>query len=240
MHSVIFKKDDKIYIMDKGSKFGTLLYLNSPFTLSLNENDSLDVKNKTLGSSKLITKNVHNNSSVFQQSCLSKNINAENTYFINNNQNENFNFPIINKQEKNISKIFYGNEVNLVAGKNLFNFKIVKTWNLFGGIFSKAFCCKYKTSTNDEFIIDLENDLRENMKEIANSKNPRENNLLMSENNSYYFNSNVGNNANNAVKKNHFQDSYLDYYLNIDTIIRQTENNFDEENQGENDSHSFL
>jgi hypothetical protein len=36
MHCYFIKKNNKIYVADKGSKFGTLLYLNKPFTLSNN------------------------------------------------------------------------------------------------------------------------------------------------------------------------------------------------------------
>ena len=36
-HCYFFKKDDEIFIADKGSKFGTLLYLNKPFTLTFNK-----------------------------------------------------------------------------------------------------------------------------------------------------------------------------------------------------------
>jgi pSer/pThr/pTyr-binding forkhead associated (FHA) protein len=37
-HCYIFKKENKIYIADKSSKFGTLLYVNRPFTLTNNTN----------------------------------------------------------------------------------------------------------------------------------------------------------------------------------------------------------
>ena len=44
-HCIIYKKDNKIFISDKGSKFGTLLYLNQPFTVS-NNNFSNNISKK--------------------------------------------------------------------------------------------------------------------------------------------------------------------------------------------------
>lgn len=251
-HCVFFKRENKIFIVDKDSKFGTLAYLNKPFTLCFSENaignfnGNINNYNKNNNNENEINEisskyNFENmiriNSSVIQPTCLSKNIIAEQSYSRH----------LFLKQDKLQFKIFSSNEVDLVAGKNHIHFKIEKTFNLFEGLIAKALCCKYKSATDDEFVIDLENDFGENLKERANTRNLREQNHLMTENNSNFYNnlnanSNFNNNslANNNVNNNNIQDSYLDYYLNIDTIIRQTDNNLDDENQGEFDRNSFL
>jgi hypothetical protein len=44
MHCSIINKDGNIYVMDKGSKFGTLIYLNKPFLLTNNFGNQIDGK----------------------------------------------------------------------------------------------------------------------------------------------------------------------------------------------------
>ena len=44
-HCYIFKKENRLYIADKSSKFGTLLYLNKPFTLTNNNIKKSNNKN---------------------------------------------------------------------------------------------------------------------------------------------------------------------------------------------------
>lgn len=229
-HCVFFKKENKIFIKDKGSKFGTLVYLNEPYTINLEENNTTNknTEKKNTFNNKSFLENNRNNSSIFQPTCISKNINVDNTIFVNNsNQNQAF-----------IQKVFSGLQVNLVSGKNFLNFKIFKNWNLFGSIFSKTFCCKYKSTNDDEFIIDLDNE-KANMKDKEmNCYNIKENRLIYTENISNIHNLNLNNNNINQ-ENNYVNDSYMDYYLNIDTIIRQTENNINEEIQV-NDDNSFL
>ena len=42
-HCSIIKKNNKLYVLDKGSKFGTLIYMNNPINLYLNKiNDNLE------------------------------------------------------------------------------------------------------------------------------------------------------------------------------------------------------
>lgn len=101
-HCYIFKKDNKIFVADKSSKFGTLIYLNKPFTMTLDKFNYINNKNT----------------------------------------------------KKNLT--FVENSVNLISGKNYFSFKLEKTWSLFGNLFSNTFCCKYKTSSNEDFVFNLD------------------------------------------------------------------------------------
>lgn len=153
VHCHFIKKDNKMYIIDKGSKFGTLLYLNKPFTLAFNDN--------------YLTKILQNNA--------------------------------------------YETTVQLVSGKNLFNFKITKSWNIFANIFGSSLCCKCKSTNDDEFILNLDelNNVEHEVTKI------RENN-----------------NNNN----NYFNDSYSDYVINLDTIIKNNESN----NGNNNNNNSFI
>jgi hypothetical protein len=136
-HCHIFKKENKIYVADKSSKFGTLLYLNKPFTITLNKDN-------------LIKRN-------------------------NNRKNH----------------TFIDNHVNLISGKNYFTFKVESSWSLFGNLFSNTFCCKYKTSSNEDFVFNLDS--------IIDDKDKK-------------FNNN-----------DHLSDSYNDYCMCLDTIIKNSE-----------------
>lgn len=135
MHCYLLKKNNKIYVADKGSKFGTLLYLNKPFTLSTSVN----------------------------------NLNKTNNPFIDST-------------------------TNLISGKNHFNLKITQNWNIFSNLFSSTFCCKCKSTNDEEFILNMD-DLEEN--ELTKIKDNA--NLL--------------------------NDSYCDYILNLETIIKHDESN---------------
>jgi len=136
-HCYIFKKDNKIYISDKGSKFGTLLYLNRPFTLTNNNN-------------------------------LNKAINKANN--------------------------FIDNQVNLISGKNYFSFKLSSNWSLFGSLFTNTFCCKCKNADED-YVLNLEDSIVD------------------------------PNISKDGMEINHFNDSYIDYFMNLDTIIKNNEPN---------------
>jgi hypothetical protein len=114
-HCYVFKKDNKIFVADKSSKFGTLLYLNKPFTITYNKNDVLKRPN--------------------------------------------------NKK----TNTFIDNHVNLISGKNFFNFKLERTWSLFGSLFSNTFCCKYKTSSNEDFVFNLDS-LRDDKEKKFNNE----------------------------------------------------------------------
>lgn len=134
MHCHFTKKEGKIYVTDKGSKFGTLLYLNKPFTLTSN---------------------------------------AASGHKSNN---------------------FLSNVTNLIAGKNHFSLKVIQNWNFLSNIFSSNFCCKCKTTNDDEFILNID-DMEEN--ETTKIKD----NMKI------------------------LNDSYCDYVLNLETIIKNTEPN---------------
>jgi len=113
-HCYVFKRDNKIYVADKSSKFGTLLYLNKPFTITFN-----------------------------------KNINT--------------------KRNTKKSHTFIDNHVNLISGKNFFTFKLETSWSLFGSLFSNTFCCKYKTSSNEDFVFNLDSLRDDNDKRYNNN-----------------------------------------------------------------------
>lgn len=148
-HCYIYKKDNKIYLADKGSKFGTLLYLNRPFTLTNNNN-------------------------------LKKNTNKTN--------------------------IFIDNQVNLISGKNYFSFKLSSNWSLFGSLFTNTFCCKCKNADED-YVLNLE----DSYQDINMSKE--------------------------GMEANHFNDSYIDYFMHLDTIIKNNESNV---NVNNNNNNSFI
>ena len=40
-HCNIIKRKNKLYIVDKGSKFGSLIYINNPINLNLNNNEEI-------------------------------------------------------------------------------------------------------------------------------------------------------------------------------------------------------
>jgi len=146
-HCYIFKKDNRVYICDKGSKFGTLLYLNRPFTVTNNNN-------------------------------LKKTIKSNNNNFIDN-------------------------QINLISGKHYFSFRLTSNWTLFGSLFRNTFCCKCKNADED-FVLNLE----DSYQDINNSK---ENEM------------------------NHFNDSYIDYFMNLDTIIKNNESSINV-----NNNNSFI
>ncbi len=223
-HCIFYKKENKIFIMDKGSKFGTLLYLKVPFTLCLeNEKDILiqNLNKPTENGDKInnyVKMNLFVKNTIFQPSCINKSIIVENPCF--NNKYKNLNIEYISN--------LFANQVKLIGGKNFFNIKMNKTWSFIPDIISKSLCCSYKNNNDDEFIIDLENDYK--LKDAVS---------LITHNNIPFNNSNVIRTVNDNTSKN-IDDSYLDYYLNIDTIIRQTENNSVEENEEVNENISFI
>lgn len=163
-HCYIFKKDGKIFIADKSSKFGTLLYLNKPFTIT-------------------------NNSSM-----------------IKNNSNSLKNPTFIDSQ------------VNLVSGKNFFEFKMATTWSIFGNLFSNTFCCRCK-STEEDYVLNLD-PIKEYDDNIFGNN----------------FNGNSTNNDGSLF--NHFNDSYLDYCMDLETIIKNE--NEDISGSGVNNNNSFI
>ena len=132
VHCIFTKKGNKIFVSDKGSKFGTLLYLTKPYTIT------------------------------------------NNTYVKND-------------------KSFIDSSVSLISGKNLFNFKLTQNWNFFSNFFSSTFCCKCKSTNDDEFVLNFD-DLQEN--ELTKIKD-----------------------------YNNFKDSYCDYVLNLETIIKNSDSN---------------
>jgi pSer/pThr/pTyr-binding forkhead associated (FHA) protein len=146
-HCYIFKKENKIYVADKSSKFGTLLYVNRPFTLTNNPNIKKTLNNINTGSSS-----------------------------------------------------FIDNQVNLVSGKNYFGFKMDTSWSFFGNLFSNTFCCKCKNS-DEEFVLNLDT-----FKDYEDDR---------------------------ILEIDHSNDSYLDYCINLDTIIKNGENN-------SNNNNSFI
>lgn len=77
--------------------------------------------------------------------------------------------------------------LRLSSGKSVFNFSLVKNWNIFSGI-CNTWCCKYKNE--DEFILNLEKE------EIQTNKD-------------------------NCVN-----DSYEDYVIYLETIIKNNNNSF--------------
>lgn len=116
-HCYVYKKDNRLYLKDKHSKFGTLLYLNKPFTVTFNKNYT---------------------------------------------QKRNY---------KNKNNCFFDSQVNLIAGKNYISFKLETTWSLFGNLFSNTFCCKYKSSSNEDFVFNLDSlrdDIDKNNNEYLN------------------------------------------------------------------------
>jgi hypothetical protein len=150
-HCTIIKKDNKMYICDKGSKFGTLIYLNKPFVICQ--------KGMSISNSK---------------------------YF-------------------DELEVFYGSNLNLVAGKNFINFQTTKKWSLFPNILSNAMCCNYKKENQSEYILDCEEIVCKN--EIEPSNKVNRNNK----------------NNNNVMNPLLLYDSYCDHILNLDSIIRHNE-----------------
>lgn len=145
-HCDIYKKDNKLYIIDKGSKFGTLLYLNKPFVLTYD------------------TENINNFNKIFnvRKSSL---FSSSNMGSVNNKSSYKSNY------KENIVKnsAFIDSQINLISGKNNFLIKLEKTWSLFGNLFSNTFCCKYKSSANDDYVCDVES--LGNDKEISVNQN---------------------------------------------------------------------
>jgi hypothetical protein len=139
-HCYVFKKDNKLYVADKSSKFGTLLYLNKPFTITFNKNNPLKKSN----------------------------------------------------YKKNHT--FIDNQVNLISGKNFLSFKLKSSWSLFGNIFSNTFCCKYKTSSNEDFVFNLDS-IREDKEKKYN----------------------------NEYDNEYLNDSYNDYIISLNTILRSND-----------------
>jgi hypothetical protein len=133
VHCQFTKKGNKIFVSDKGSKFGTLLYLSKPFHLSNN--------------------------------------------------------PSLKNEE-----IYSDSSVSLICGKNLFNLKLSTNWSFFSHFFNSTFCCKCKSTNDDEFVLNFD-DQHEN--EITKIKD----------------------------YNNFHDDSYCDYVLNLETIIRNSESN---------------
>jgi hypothetical protein len=99
---------------------------------------------------------------------------------------------------------FYGSNLDLVTGKNHMNFNANKNWSLFSNIFYSAMCCNYKKENQNEFILDHEEIVckNENFPIKANSANTI---------------------FNNGIDPRLLYDSYCDHILNLDTIIRHSE-----------------
>lgn len=151
-HCNIFKKDGKVCIIDKGSKFGTLIYLNKPFVIceKTNSNDKLAINDDV--------------------------------------------------------NVFYGNNLDLVTGKNFMNFHVTRKWNLFSNFFYSAMCCNYKKENQNEYILDSEEIICKNEIFPIKGKNGS---------------SNINNI--NGIDPRLLYDSYCDHILNLDTIIRHSE-----------------
>jgi hypothetical protein len=149
MHCSIIKKEGKIYVLDKGSKFGTHTYLRLPIMLTNNHNNQRGTL--CTDTAKYITMNNH---------------------------------------------------VSLISGKHYLNFKLCNNWSVLRHFFSHTLCCKCKSASDDESMINIEefND-EDEMKKIKN-------------------NSSLKN-----IDDNNLNDSYNDYVLNLDTIIKYTDEN---------------
>jgi hypothetical protein len=111
-------------------------------------------------------------------------------------------FTLSNSTTKSNANLNVDSHVSLISGKNHFNFKLTHNWNFFSNFFSSTLCCKCKNATDDEFIINIDDLGEEN--EITKIKE----------------------------QNNYLNDSYCDYVLNLDTIIKCNESN--------NNNNSFI
>lgn len=230
-HCVIIRKNCDFYIMDKGSKFGTLIYLNRPFTLTVDNIFQNEPNNR------------HKNTST-KSNGKYYNINNASNININKNSDKNYsslfqpseiigqNINIINESsnEKDLRENkFIDKKITLVAGKVLMCFQISKSWSLFGGFFSKAICCKYINHADDEFILEIDNEINRKTEFNENA-----NNQCNSNPKSKYENFYAKNLEKERYRSNYLNDSYADYFLHVDTIIRHEDNALDENNKYQN------
>lgn len=75
-HCYFFKKDNKLFIADKSSKFGTLLYLNKPFTITNNNNFvKKNFNNKTTNAITIGGKIMNNNLSTINTNFIDNQVN---------------------------------------------------------------------------------------------------------------------------------------------------------------------
>jgi len=108
---------------------------------------------------------------------------------------------------------FYGESISLVSGKNYFTFKLTKSWNIFANLFTSALCCKCKNNNEDEYVINID--------DLNNMNNDVEHEVT-------------------KIKEfvgNHLNDSYCDYVINLDTIIKHNESIVYNNN---NNNNSFI
>jgi hypothetical protein len=149
MHCSIINKEGKIFVLDKGSKFGTHTYVQKPI---------------------LLTNSLNNQGSI----------------------------PFYDKAKS----IYINNHVSLISGKHFLSFKLCNNWSILRHFFSHTLCCKCKSASDDEMIINIEemND-EDELKKIKN------------------------NSTNRNINDNNLNDSYNDYILNLDKIIKYTDEN---------------
>ena len=96
---------------------------------------------------------------------------------------------------KTQDKLYIDNNVSLVSGRNLFNIRIVNNWSLLSNIFGSSLCCKCKSTNDDEVILNIDE-------------------------------ANYDENEFTKIKEvnNYFHDSYCDYFINLETIIKNDTN----------------
>jgi E3 ubiquitin-protein ligase DOA10 len=96
---------------------------------------------------------------------------------------------------KNKQKSFYfDTNINIVSGKVLLNLKTNSNCNYLQSFFSNALCCRYKSSSEDEFVINVDE-----------------------------FNDEESNNF-KSIEKSNVNDTYIDYILNLDLNINSENN----------------
>lgn len=112
VHCFLTKKNNFIYITDKGSKFGTLLHLTKPFLLTTQPNAKKSYKNDIMGEgsnaclisgkhffSFNLVKNCHFFSCLFSSSCCYSN-QTNDEEFILSNDKDNFKDKLLNNEEE--------------------------------------------------------------------------------------------------------------------------------------------
>ena len=188
-HCSIYKKDNKIFISNIKSRFGTLLYLNKPYILSNENMRNINISDNTHSNK--------NNSRKNFQYYMSKGNNSNSIKSIAVNENKN--------KEINFNYCLMSSSVSLISGKNRFEFKFLDSRSLLESIFGGLFCCKLK----------YDNDKNEENKDIKSI------NIIDSKTNDNF-------DIINYSPENILNDSFIDYYLNVDHIIISNDNTLDE------------